>query len=671
MRNRKRLAALLLTMAVFFAAIAARLVSIQGISADHYLAVGLSQRITTVSLPGQRGTIFDRSGHELAVSVPQKTVWADPQLVTDPRGEAAALAPIIGADLAATESKLRSSGQFAYLAHTVEDTVAAKVIALHLPGVYTMPEPKRFLPAGALAAPLIGIVGAENTGLSGLEQEFDRQLAGRPGKLIEERDPNGVQIPGGFRQFQPAVSGQDLVLTIDESLQAETERALAAQITAAKAKSGVAAIMDTRTGELLAVVSMTTEPAATASPATCSAGGGATATTSTTVKKAAPTATCPPAPTATSSAFTGVFEPGSVSKLVTISAALGDGVVAAADHFSVPDTLHLSDAVFHDAETHKVENWTVTDILANSSNVGTITIAQRLGKDRLAAALTAYGFGQPSGVGLPGESAGLLPDPAKWSATSIGSIAIGQGVGVTAIQMLAAYNAIANDGVYVAPKLVAATVDTAGQTHPAAPSAQHRVVSSQVAQEMTTMLGEVVRVGTGQSARVDGYTVAGKTGTALIPLPNARGYMNSVYTSSFAGYVPAEHPALTGIVVLDQTPYFGGTASAPVFSTIAGYGLRQYRIAPLPPQPPAQGVPLATAATAQAAGEKLSANSAGATPTTVAKGGAKAPAAPASKSTTTTPASRSATGAQTPPSTTVPKRPAPATSPTTSRPVTR
>jgi cell division protein FtsI (penicillin-binding protein 3) len=671
MRNRKRLAALLLAMAVFFLAIAGRLISIQGVSADHYLAVGLSQRITTVSLPGQRGTIFDRSGHELAVSVPQKTIWVDPQIVTDPRQEAAVLAPVIGADVATTETKLRGSGQFAYLARTVDDAVAAKVTDLKLPGVYTMPEPKRFLPGGPLAVSVLGAVGNDNTGLSGLEQEFNQQLAGRPGKLVEERDPKGVQIPGGYHQYRPAVSGQDLVLTIDEALQAQAEQTLAAQISAAHARGGVAALMDTSTGEILAVASLTTDPALAAAGTAASAGtagtrpqcspGGVTPPPPTTGAKA-PTATCPPVPTANAAAFTGVFEPGSVSKLITISAALGSSVVAAAEHFSVADTLKLSDAVYHDAETHKVENWTVTDILANSSNVGTITIAKRLGKDRLSAALAAYGFGQTTGVGLPGESAGLVPDPSRWSATSIGSIAIGQGVGVTAIQMLAAYNTIANGGVYVAPKLVAATVDTAGQTHPTAPSAEHRVVSAQVAQEMTTMLGEVVRVGTGQEAKVEGYTVAGKTGTALIPLPSARGYMNGMYTSSFAGFVPAEHPQLTGIVVLDQTPYFGGVASAPLFATVAGYGLREFKIAPLPPQPPAPGVPLATPATAQAAGEKLSPSTPSVATTTVPPGTAKKnPAPPTTTATSLAPIV----------ATTTTRHPAVAATTTTTRPAKR
>ncbi|HEX3539455.1 MAG TPA: penicillin-binding protein 2 [Acidimicrobiales bacterium] len=633
-------------MTVFFLAIAARLVSIQGVSADHYRALGLLQRVSTVSLPGQRGTIFDRSGHELAVSIPQKTILADPQQVNDPVGEAAALAPLIGLDPAATQARLTSSGQFAYLARWVGDAVAAQVTGLHLAGVYTMDEPKRFLPAGDVAAPLVGAVGTDNTGLSGLEQEYNAQLAGHPGKLIEEHDPSGVQIPGGLRQYQPAVSGQDLVLTIDEALQAQAEQSLASQIVAAKARGGVAAIMDTQTGELLAVASLTTDPAQMAAPAkvagqpTCVV---APAVPVGTTAKAGASPTCAPAATANAAAFTNVYEPGSVSKLVTISSALENGVVVPSDRFSVADSVHLSDAVFHDAESHPVENWTVTDILANSSNVGTITIAQRLGKDRLAGAVADYGFGRPTGVGLPGESAGLIPTVAKWSATSIGTIAIGQGIGVTAIQMLAAYNTIANGGVYVAPKLVAATVDAGGQTHATAPAPEHRVVSAAVAQQMTTMLGEVVRVGTGQEAKVDGYTVAGKTGTALIPLANARGYMNGVYTASFAGFVPAEHPHLTGIVVLDQTPYFGGVASAPAFGAVAGYGLREFKIPPQAPVPPAAGVPLATAATAQAAGERLS-NGVGVATTT----GTNPPAA-----VTTTTAPKRSAGVTT---TTAPKR---------------
>ena len=589
------MAVLLVVMSLFFVAIGAKLVSIQAISSNRYLSVGLSQRMTSVSLPGQRGSIFDRNGHEIAVSVPQTTIWANPHQVTDPRAEAIQLSGLLGIDAASLQLKLSSSPQFVYLARKVDDALAAKVAALKLPGVFAMPEPKRFFPDGTLAAPLIGAVGLDNAGLSGIEKEYNSQLAGRPGKLMEERDPAGSPIPGGFRQYQPAVNGEDLVLTIDQSLQAKAEQTLAAAIVTAKARSGIAMVMDTKTGELLAVANMV-------APAPPNPG--------------VPTQGQPVASTA-ASAFTDVFEPGSVSKLMTISAALETGVVVPSDRFSVPDSVPLADAVFRDAESHPVQNWSVTDILTNSSNVGTIGIAQKLGKDRLDRYLHAFGFGQPTPVRFPGESAGLAPAVAQWSATSIGTIAIGQGVAVTAAQMLAAYNAIANGGVYVAPKLLAATVDANGQTHATPPSPEHRVVSPLVAQQMTTMLGEVVRVGTGQLAKVDGYTVAGKTGTARIPLQGARGYMDGVYMSSFAGFVPAEAPALTSIVVLDRSPDFGGAVAAPVFSAISGYTLRQLRIPPPAVAPPAAGVPLATPQTAQGAGEVISRGAKAAGTTTV------------------------------------------------------
>jgi cell division protein FtsI (penicillin-binding protein 3) len=594
------MAALLLTLTLVFAAIGVRLVSIQGISAGHYVKVGLAQRLTSVTLPDERGTIFDRSGNDLAVSIPETTIWADPRLVTHPQQEAETLAPLLDVPVATLESQLVTHSQFVYLARQLDKTKADAVTNRNLPGIYGMAEPKRFDPAAPLAASLIGSVGEENTGLSGLEQEYNSILSGRPGTLVQEEDPSGSPIPGGYQKEQAPVNGSDLVLTIDEELQEQAEQALAAQIVAAKATGGTIAIMGTQTGELLAAASLTTAPRG--APATCSPTVLLAATNPGT---SSPAATCPPAPTDSASAFTSVFEPGSMSKLVTISAALQDGVIVPSDRFSVPDTLSLYGDTFHDAESHPVENWSVTDILANSSNVGTINIAQHLGPQRLDAALTAYGFGQETGVGFPGESAGLLPALSTWSGTSIATIAIGQGVAVTAIQMLAAYNTIANGGVYVAPKLVAATVGNDGQTVATPASAEHRVVSPEVAAEMNTMLGEVVRVGTGQTAKISNYTVAGKTGTALIPLANARGYSTDVYNSSFAGFVPAEHPELTAIVVLDHTPLFGAVAAAPVFSTIVGQALQDFKIAPVPAQPPAPGVPLATPETAQAAGEVL------------------------------------------------------------------
>jgi cell division protein FtsI (penicillin-binding protein 3) len=585
-KGRYRMVAMLAVMGLAFGAVAGKLVYIQGLSADRYLAFGRSERIRTIDLPGERGSIFDRNGRELALSIEQTTFWANPHLVTDPLREAEALAPILGQTVEDLQTKLSRAAGFVYLARKVDDSTAARVNGLKLDGVFSLQEPKRFLPDGQLAAPLLGVVGTDNTGLSGLEHEFDRVLSGRPGRLIQESDPRGSEIPGGLHQYQPPARGDDLVLTIDQSLQYETEQALAAEIVAADAKGGMAMIMDSKTGEILAAANLVHSPTPTGGPG----------------HPGSSTPQVVPAPSA--GTFTQVFEPGSVNKLITISAALQAGMIKPSDKFKVPFSMQVGPSVFRDAEFHAPQDWSVTDILANSSNIGTIAIAQKLGKDTIDQYLRSFGFGTTTGVNFPGESAGLLLAPSKWSATSIATVPIGQGVAVTATQMLAAYNTIANGGIYVAPKLIKATIDTRGRQHPTAPSPQHRVVSPKVADQMTAMLDEVVRVGTGKAAAIaDGYTVAGKTGTAYKPLTGARGYMNGVYVSSFAGFVPAERPALTGIVILDETPLFGGASAAPLFASIVRYGLREFLIPPQPANPPTADVPLATGATAQAVGE--------------------------------------------------------------------
>jgi cell division protein FtsI (penicillin-binding protein 3) len=278
-----------------------------------------------------------------------------------------------------------------------------------------------------------------------------------------------------------------------------------------------------------------------------------------------------------------VFEPGSVNKVITLSAALEEGLFRPQSVLRVPDALPVSTHVYRDHDPHPPTDWTVSDILVNSSNTGTILIAKRLGKERIDAYLRAFGFGRPTGVGFPGESSGLLLDPDEWVGTSIGSVPIGNGLAVTAVQMLGAYNVIANDGVYVAPKLVRATIDGEGRSHPGPTSAPRRVVSSQTAEQLRAMLAEAVSSGTGTEAAVDAYTVAGKTGTARKPSLTHRGYEPGAYMSSFAGFLPAEDPRLSVIVVLDEpVPIFGGVVAAPVFSQLAAYALRQYRIPPAP-----------------------------------------------------------------------------------------
>ncbi|MDE3203838.1 MAG: penicillin-binding protein 2 [Acidobacteriota bacterium] len=575
---------------VAFLVIAVKLVSIQGINSRVYLASGGSEWEQTVILPGERGAILDRNGYELAMSIPQTTIYADPRQVADPAGEAAKLAPVLSLPAATLQQEMTGRTTFVYLARTVPDAEAKRVAALHLAGVYSLSEPKRFYPAGQLAAPLLGTVGVDDTGLSGLEYEYNTVLTGRNGKEVAQIDPRGQLVPGGVQAYEAPVPGQDLVLTLDEPLQYQAEQALAQALVAANAKRGIALLMDTKTGDILAdaelSIPQTGIPQTPALPISIPSPTGG------------PQVQPVESPTATS--LTDVYEPGSVNKLITISASLQQGVIQPSDVFTIPNTYQVSNGVFHDAESHATEHWTVTDILANSSNVGTIQIAQRLGRTQLMRYIASYGLGAETALRFPGESAGLLPT--YWSGTSIATVPIGQGIAVTAIQMLAAYNTIANGGVYVPPRLVNATIDSRGQEHviPFGPS--HRVVSETVAHEMTSMLNEVVRVGTGTAANLDPYTVAGKTGTAQVPAPNG-GYFNGRFVASFGGYAPSEKPQITGMVVVDDTADYGAAASAPTFARIVRAALQELDIPPMPKEPPAPGVPLATTASATGAGE--------------------------------------------------------------------
>ncbi|MDQ2754063.1 MAG: penicillin-binding protein 2 [Actinomycetota bacterium] len=589
---------LLIAMAAAFVLIGLRLTFIQGVSAQGYLAVGRSEWTHTVTLAAERGAVLDRSGNELAMSIPQTTIYADPRSVTDPTAEATALSPVLGVGADALRSRLVTGSRFVYLARTVDDATAAKVALMHLAGVYSLQEPKRFYPAGTLAQPLLGAVGTDGGGLGGLESMYNSQLKGAPGKLIEEIDPNGGQIPGGLQEYQAPVAGNDVVLTIDEPLQYDAESALAQAIVAAHAKSGIALMMNSTTGEVLADAQLTMPDPGNAQPPAVSL---SVPTPPTTTPPTGGTAGSPPLPVeaASSTSFTQVYEPGSVNKLITISAALAEHVIQPSDTFTIPDTYPVAGTDFHDAENHGVKHWTVTDILANSSNIGTIQIAQKLGKTRLLHYVNSFGEGNKTDVNFPGESAGLLPT--YWSGTSIADVPIGQGIGVTAMQMLAAYNTVANGGAYIAPRLVRGTLDAKGRLQAAPPPAIHRVVSPEVAKEMTAMLGEVVRVGTGQAADLSPYTVAGKTGTASVPAKG--GYEAGHYVASFAGFVPAEKPAITAMVVINDTPDFGAAASAPTFATIARDALQKLEVPPQTPVAPPAGVPLATPASATGAGE--------------------------------------------------------------------
>jgi cell division protein FtsI (penicillin-binding protein 3) len=534
------------------ALVVGKLVYVQGFQHERFKNMAVSQVRHTIPLAATRGSILDRNGRDLALSIDRTTIYADPSLVVDPLGAARALSPILNLPVKTLQTELTKPGRFVYLARKVDDTIAKKVKDLRLAGIALTDESARLRPAAELAAPLIGNVGVDNEGLGGLEHRYEETLAGRPGSIIVDADRHLRRIASGEKIVNPSIAGNDLELTIDRGLQYDAERLLSDKIVETRAKGGIALVMNTQTGDVLAMANLAaTKP------------GG------------------PVVQAKRNAAVTDVYEPGSVNKLITLTGALEDGAIHVNDRLNVPDHFKVGNHVFSDHDPHAVKTWGPTDIMRESSNIGTIMIAQKLGRDRLDHYLRDFGFGTKTGIDFPGESAGLLRPASSWYSTDMGSIPIGQGVSVSALQMLAAYNAVANGGKYVAPRLVRATIDSQGERHLAPEARTRRAVSGSTATAVTAMLEEVVKSGTGTLAQIPGYRVAGKTGTARKPAPGGKGYVDGAYMSSFAGFAPADHPAITVLVMLDEpTPIFGGLVAAPVFSELARAVLRELRVAP-------------------------------------------------------------------------------------------
>jgi len=600
----RRTRAMRLVLVLVFLALVARLITVQEFSHQHYASLSTSELTQTVPVPAVRGGIYDRDGEVLAETVTKQTVVADPLLINHPATVAAALAPVLGLPPDQLRAELTERSGFVYLAHRVADAVAARVSALDLTGINLVPESQRVEPDGRLALPVVGSVDWAGNGSSGLEYQYQALLAGRAGSKSLLQAPDGVTLPGSGGGTVAAKPGTGLELTIDESVQYVAEQALAAEIAASHAYSGTAVVMDVKTGDIVAMADLqaTSGSATTGTTGRASAADAGARTTPVgstsgpTLVSSADTLPAGVEEAPSNTAVTQVYEPGSVFKLVTFSAALAAGITNPNQEIDVPASLPMGTYTFHDAEAHGSEVLTASNILAQSSNIGTIEVAEGLGENRLLAQIGALGFGKPTGLGFPGESEGLVPGPSAWTGTSIGSTPIGQDDAVTAQQILDAYNSVANGGVFVAPRLVRATVSPSGAVTATGPSSAHRVIDPATNAELVSMLEGVVASGTGTSAAVDGYTVAGKTGTAQIPDPNHLGYIPGAYVGSFAGFAPAQDPVLSAVVVLDHpTPIYGGAVAAPVFSTIMAYALHHY------------GIPTTTTATASTSNSAIGA----------------------------------------------------------------
>jgi cell division protein FtsI (penicillin-binding protein 3) len=545
---------------VSFAVLAARVAQLQLASGGRYQQLSAAQTLRTVPIHAERGSLFDRNGRDLALSVRRSTVYADPTLVQDPVAQAATLAPLLQVDEQYLVKQLSARpSRFAYLARTVDDAVAAEVRRLALPGVGLIPESARSYPAGSLAGALLGRVGTEGHGLDGIEYLYDSLLSGHPGELVVEQDPQGRDIPNTRRTRVAARRGADVVLTIDQNLQWATEHALVDQVQASAAKAGMAAVVDVTNGDVVAMASVV---GADAKAAARPAGAGDRNTP-----------------------LTDLFAPGSTTKLITLAWAIEHGRVTPGTTFDVPYRYKVDgfDQPFLDAEWHPQQTMTVADIMRESSNVGIIKIAERMRNRELADAVRAFGLGRRTSIDWPGQPDGIVLDPSQYWATGKYSTAIGYGAAVTGMQMLGTFATIANRGVSRPAHLLAATIDAHGARRAAPVRAGMRVVSEQTARVMTEMMEGVVSSGTGACAAIPGYRVAGKTGTSKKLDPLTGRYSDSATMASFIGFAPADQPRFAAIVVIDEPAYefqYGGAAAAPVWSEIMQFALTQHRVAP-------------------------------------------------------------------------------------------
>jgi cell division protein FtsI/penicillin-binding protein 2 len=550
----RRIRLLLAALTLAFGGLLLRAMWLQGVRAESLSRLAQTQHRQVVTLPAERGTIFDRSGVELALGERATTVYANPMQIVDPRRAARTVERTLGLDADRVFPSLADKSRgFVYVDRQADPAQAAALARLKLPGFGTYPEERRSYPQRSVAAQVLGYVGVDGKGLSGLELELDHFLRGKAGRETIVKDPAGHVIDVQRRRGE--VPGRNVYLTLDHTIQANAEQVLRETVHKWHAKSATGIVLDPRTGAILA---MAVQPGYDANRY--------------------PSA---PIDLQRNRAVTDTYEPGSTFKLITVAGALSTQIVTPFTRFTLPYSLHVADRVIHDAEERGTVNYSVAQILAHSSNIGAITLAEMLGKARLSSWITRFGFGRTTGVDFPGESPGIVLPPDKWSGSTIGNVPIGQGIAVTPVQMAAAYAAIANRGIWSRPHIVD---HVAGGGRPSLH--RRRLVSPRIADQLMMMLKDVVAEGTGTYAAIPGYQVAGKTGTAQ-KADSHGGYATGRYVASFVGAVPASRPRLVVLVTVDepQGAIWGGVVAAPAFQEIARFDLQYLEVPPDAPHP--------------------------------------------------------------------------------------
>ena len=542
--------------ALIFTAYGAKLVEVQAYQAPTLSLAATDNRTRTAVLTANRGEITDRNGAPLAISVEARNLTADQTKVVDAEETAKQIAEILSLDWADLATNLIGEKRFVYLAKKITPAQWNEIRSLRLPGIYSEKTTDRIYPANTLAASLIGFVGAEGHGMSGIEYAYEELLSGENGSMKFEASAGGRQLPQGLHSQVDPVPGVGLRLTIDRDLQYVAEQSLASQVDAAAAKSGTLVAMEVKTGKILALVNYPTFDANFPS-------------------ESDPT-------TWVNRALVDSYEPGSTAKLMTVAAVVNENVAGPNTQFIIPPELKRPSKTFRDHTPHPTLQLTLTGVFAKSSNIGTILASEMLGEKKFYEYLKRFGVGQPTGLNFPGESNGKLPELETWSNTSFPTFSFGQGYTVNAVQIASMYATVANDGKRIPPSLIEGFIQTDGSFKASEANEPIEVITPNSAKIVREMMETVVSdEGTAPMASIAGYRVGGKTGTAQVVDPECRCYSDNVI-ASFIGMAPAEDPEIVVAISIHhpKNGRWGGRLAGPVFKEVAQYALQERNIAP-------------------------------------------------------------------------------------------
>jgi cell division protein FtsI (penicillin-binding protein 3) len=544
----RRIGLLFAAFLLCFLVIIGRAFWLQGVQGGALASEATSQQTETVTVPGLRGSLLDRSGNQLAASEDAATIFATPYQVKNPPQTAKKLAAILGLDEDEVLKSLTAEGGFSYIAHKVSLEQAGRIERLELEGIGELPDSRRTYPQGEMAGQVVGAVGSENQGLTGLEMGEESVLSATDGERRIVRDALGDPIR--LETVKEAEDGEDIQLTLDPQIQHKTEQVLAEVGETYAPKGATAIVMDPRNSQILAMANWPpVDPNDLAD-----------ASNEDLINKA--------------TGFT--YEPGSTFKAFTVSAALEEKLVTPTSSFVLPPSIQVADRTIEDAEERGTETMSVAEILAKSSNVGAVTIGLKIGAEKFSKWISRFGFGRPTGVQYPAEEQGLVPELDEYSGSSMGNLPMGQGLSVTPMQMMAGYAAIADGGILKQPQLI----EKVGDEKVHEPKG-HRVIDAGVAAQVREMLeGVLAAGGTASEVSVPGYTLAGKTGTAQVAEDGT--YSETKYVASFIGFAPAQDPKFLAAVIVDQPQgdIYGGSVAAPAFGQIAAYSLPYLGVAP-------------------------------------------------------------------------------------------